>query len=84
LFFFSAGRSTGDFLFCLPIFDRIESPTATVTTRLYFDLGVDSIIGPSSPSSPETSPTTSPLILICVPSSTPWRVLRRRRPDQPI
>jgi hypothetical protein len=29
------------FLFGLPILDRIASPTAAVTTRLYFNLGVD-------------------------------------------
>jgi hypothetical protein len=29
------------FLFGLPILDRIASPTAVVTTRLYSNLGVD-------------------------------------------
>jgi hypothetical protein len=32
---------TGVFLFGLPILDRIESPTAAVTKRLYSNLGVD-------------------------------------------
>jgi hypothetical protein len=44
---------------------------------------VVSIAGPSSPSSPGTSPTTSPTTPICGTSSTPWRVQRRRRSDQP-
>jgi hypothetical protein len=38
---FLAGRLTGVFFFGLPILDRIESPTATVTKRLYSNLGVD-------------------------------------------
>jgi hypothetical protein len=43
-----------------------------------------SIVGPSSPSSPGTSPTTTPRVTICVPSSRTWCVQRRRRSDQPI
>jgi hypothetical protein len=42
-----------------------------------------SIAGPSSPSSPGTSPTTMPQVPICVPSSRTWRVQRCRRSDQP-
>jgi hypothetical protein len=40
-FFFSASGSAGDFFFGLPILDRIESPIAVVTMRIYSDLGVD-------------------------------------------
>jgi hypothetical protein len=39
--FFIAGRLIGVFLFGLPILDRMASPTAAVTTRLYSNLGVD-------------------------------------------
>jgi hypothetical protein len=38
---FLAGHLTGVFFFGLPILDRIESPTAAVTKRLYSNLGVD-------------------------------------------
>lgn len=41
-----------------------------------------SIAGSSPPSSPRTSSTPSPSAPICA-SSTPWRVSRRRRSDQP-
>jgi hypothetical protein len=39
--FFLAGRLTGVFLFGLSILDRIDSPTAAVTKRLYSNLDVD-------------------------------------------
>jgi hypothetical protein len=42
------------------------------------------IVGPSSLSSPGTSPTTTPRVPICVRSSRIWRVQRRSRSDQPI
>jgi hypothetical protein len=38
---FLAGRLTDIFFFGLPILDRIESPTAAVTKRLYSNLGID-------------------------------------------
>jgi hypothetical protein len=43
-----------------------------------------SIADPSSPSSRGTSPTTTPRVTICVPSSRTWRVQRHRWSDQPI
>jgi hypothetical protein len=36
------------------------------------------------PSSPGTSPTTTPRVPICASSSTPLRILRCHRSDQPI
>jgi hypothetical protein len=38
---FLAGLLTDIFFFGLPIIDRIASPTAAVTMRLYSNLGVD-------------------------------------------
>jgi hypothetical protein len=38
---FLAGRFIGVLFFGLPILDRIASPTAAVTKRLYSNLGVD-------------------------------------------
>jgi hypothetical protein len=43
-----------------------------------------SIVGPSSPSLPGTSPTTMPRVPIYVLLSKTWCVLHRRRFDQPI
>jgi hypothetical protein len=40
--FFSAGRLTDVFFFGLPIYDRVESPTTTVTTCLYSDNNINS------------------------------------------
>jgi hypothetical protein len=43
-----------------------------------------SIAGSSLPSSSGTSPTMTPRVPICVPSSRTWRVQRHHRSDQPI
>jgi hypothetical protein len=68
--------------------NRAATPDASSEGRLGASLSDPrlrvSIAGPSSPSSPGTSPTTTPRVPICVPSSRTWSVLRRRRSDQPI